>query len=147
MMEADLLLSMYNEQVAQARQHENLRAAATNLTFVAGSVLVSLLFKDGQPVVSSEAAAATLIGIGLFGALFSLKHYERNRFHVAIARRYRKKLEELIPAADISKLRQCGRHDNETKYPVLSKLSLNWLWTSSSLAFVVVGISYLLWSG
>ncbi|MDK1377242.1 MULTISPECIES: hypothetical protein [unclassified Sinorhizobium] len=142
----DLLLSMYEEQAAQARQHEELRAKATNLTFIAGSVLISLLFKDGKPIVDQTALAGVLIGVGIFGVLLSLKHYERNRLHVAIARRYRQALEHELSTRDLSLMRELGQQDNERKYPWLSRLRLNWLWSSSCVVFIIVGVTHLMMS-
>jgi hypothetical protein len=138
-----LLLAMYQEQVTQARQHENLRATATNLTLVAGSILVSLVFKSGEPIVSRTAVASILIGVGLFGFLISFKHYERNRYHVAIATEYRRALERLPPPIDLGALRGEGERANSKKHPYLSRLRLHWLWSSMSLVFVIVGIAYL----
>ncbi len=134
----DLLLSMYNEQVAQARQHETMRGTATSLTFAIGSAIVSLI--AASKTSETEPLAILLIFIGTFGCLISLKHYERNRMHTKIAHAYRDSLEKALPESNLSALRAIARQRNELAHPLLSKVPLNWLWASSSLLFCAAGL-------
>jgi hypothetical protein len=46
-----------------------------------------------------------LVGLGMIGRRLSLKHYERNRFHVYLARRYREALESLFPLSGYASIR------------------------------------------
>lgn len=138
----DVLLAMHAEERAQARQHESLRATATNMTFIFGALLTSLLFKDGPPLVNGNVLAALLIGVGLFGFLFASKHYERNQFHISIVRQYRRHLEHLVPESKLSMLGDEGRATHNKRFFLLSKLRLHWLWSGISLVFVAIGVVY-----
>jgi len=139
----DVLLAMYTEQTTQARQHEDMRATAANLIFGAGALVAGWLFKDADQSHGQDAFAIGLIFIGLFGALISAKHYERNRYHVAIARSYRRALEELLPESKITALRDAGACDHTKKHPLLSAIRLNWMWNAVSLLYVFAGVWYL----
>jgi hypothetical protein len=106
------LQAMYKEQCDQARQHESMRQQSTTLVLTisvalatfggaALSATVTPLYGAGVPWV---VALYTLLGwviwrLAKLGEALSLKHYERNKLHVARARQYRRWLTELFPSS------------------------------------------------
>jgi hypothetical protein len=77
------LWRFYDEHAAQARQHETLRAAVTTLLAGFAATIVGTVTSDGFQR-DDVLAGALVMAIGFVGALLSLKHYERNRFHMKV---------------------------------------------------------------
>ncbi len=135
--EADLLLAFYNEQTTQARHHEEQRATMTNVVLaVAGAATGLTSFKDAD--VLHLPLALFLVGVGCYGAIFSAKHYERNRYHSELARQYRRTLERVMPGAKID--RDEVRKEHAKKFPRLTSWRLNWFWVAIPLLAVALGI-------
>jgi len=85
------LWRFYDEHATQARQHESLRATVTSILTGFAAVLVGFASTGGLQR-SDVPAGVLVISIGLLGALLSLKHYERNRFHVKVLGEVRKEI-------------------------------------------------------
>jgi hypothetical protein len=84
----------YGEHAAQARQHETLRAAITTLLAGFAATIVGTVADDGfqdRDILSGLLVMA----LGVVGALLSLKHYERNRFHTKVLDATRTEIERL----------------------------------------------------
>lgn len=77
------LWRFYDEHAAQARQHETLRAAVTTLLAGFAATIVGTVTGDGFQR-DDLLPGALVMAIGFVGALLSLKHYERNRFHTKV---------------------------------------------------------------
>ena len=88
------LWRFYDEHAAQARQHENLRATVTSILTAFAAALVGFASSGGLHR-SDAPAGALVIVLGVLGALLSLKHYERNRFHVRVMGAVRKEVTRL----------------------------------------------------
>src|SRR5947207_9233174 len=88
------LWRFYDEHAAQARQHETLRATVTSILAGFAAALVGFAGVGGLDA-SDAPAGALVIAIGLLGALLSLKHYERNRFHTRVLRKVRDEITKL----------------------------------------------------
>src|SRR4026207_1895475 len=100
---SDFLWGMYQEHTTQGRHHESQRASLTNYIIVVAGGLVA--FIANRDVTKVKWPIATfLIIIGLFGAFFTAKQYERFRFHMVAAGKYREELERLV-GDDVSNLR------------------------------------------
>ena len=87
-----VLLEYYKEHAAQARQHENQRERMTVIILTIAGVLIALITKGGM-VESKLLAPTTLILIGAFGFVFSIKHYERSKLHHKIMGGIRKEID------------------------------------------------------
>jgi hypothetical protein len=144
------LWRFYDEHAAQARQHETLRATVTSILTGFAAALVGFAGIGGlEP--SDVPAGVFVVLIGVLGALLSLKHYERNRFHVQVLAAVRREIDRLRPtpervAASTGDLRKVatGEHKAEfsqkVKYgSLLVQLSLFQLWVALHLAIAAVG--------
>lgn len=76
-----ILIHVYQEHATQARQHERHRERLTIL-FVAIAAVIFLASNN----IKHPLPSSLLIVVGIFGAVFCRKHYERNRFHSAMMR-------------------------------------------------------------
>jgi hypothetical protein len=91
---SDMLLALYNEHVEMARQHETQRSTLTSIILTISGVLIGFAasFKLGEPLI----IPIILIFLGVFGAFFCRKHYERNRYHTSIAAELRHRIDPSI---------------------------------------------------
>jgi hypothetical protein len=80
-----------------------------------------------------------LIVLGLYGAVVSQKLYERHRFHYGRARYYRRKLNELLPNAEIRKSMDDAEEEHK-KFKWLYRVSLNRLWVLLHIAIAGAGL-------
>jgi hypothetical protein len=98
---------------------------------------------------SDVPAGLLVIAIGLLGALLSLKHYERNRFHTQVLRAVRKEIgdlrgEEGRPVTSI--LRETAEEKHGDDFPKkvkagssIVRIGLWQLWVALDLMVAVVG--------
>jgi|GEM_PF-1253674 len=162
---AEVLIKMYDEHASQARQHEDQREKMTNFILIVTGVLVS--FVTGAKFASyTLPASGLLIALGIFGALFSLKHYERFRFHASVMGAYRHEIDNEVrfssaagsTARTLIKIRKCAERNHVAQYPktigglgrwwspgswlryFLGASSLHWFWAGIPLLAAVIGI-------
>lgn len=103
----DLLWGMYQENTTHGRHHETQRSTVTNAIIVLAGALIALVTFDKALNPADIPATVFLIGLGVFGAVFSAQHYAKYSRHMARARQYRNALDTLLPnledAADLAK--------------------------------------------
>ncbi len=142
--ERDVLWGMYQEHCTQGRHHEDQRATVTNLVIALAVAMIGLLsYKDLSRTMWPLAVMVLLLG--LFGALFSLKHYERFRFHMKCAGEYRDALEVLLPASKLAEHRMNAKTEHGTKYGAVAAIHLFIFWMLLNLAITTLG-TVLLWA-
>ena len=140
----DILLVMYKEHADQARQHENQRERMTAVVFTLASAILGLMaIKESSSNVQPWFCVGLII-LGLYGAVFSRKHYERNRMHTCILEAYRDELERHFPEAPLMKIRSEAKAKHNQTYWLFSRLPLNFFWLLLPLTVSLVG-AYLLW--
>lgn len=141
--ETDFLWGMYQEHTTQGRHHETQRANVTNFIIVV--VGGSLAFIANKGVNRDQwVIAAFIVLIGLFGALFSAKQYERFRFHMVAAGTYRRALEALLKN-NPGVLRRAAEKEHESSFvPFFVKLRLYYFWIALHLLIALLGIVLLI---
>jgi hypothetical protein len=81
-----------------------------------------------------------VISLGVFGAVFSAKQYERFGLHMNRARGYRLELEKrLQPAVPIIDIKRIADQASASKHPFLFKRSLHGFWIVMNLLVAVLG--------
>jgi hypothetical protein len=135
--EVELLLKIYEDQAAQCRHHESQRTSAVNLILAIGAALLGLSgLSDLSPAF---IPAAIFLGIlGIFGALFARKHYERFRYHTMLAGKYWEKIEQLQPGTTVDL--EAAYEEHQQRFPLVGALSLNWFWTALPLLVTLIAV-------
>jgi hypothetical protein len=141
----EVLLALYNENAAQARQHELYRQAITGVVGGIAGGIVGVSIKEAHTVLDSPllpAAGAFLALVGAFGLIATMKHYERNRLHIERMREVRVHLQALpgMPPGILANINTRANGANDANYPLLSKVRLNWIWNTFHLLVVVTGV-------
>jgi len=137
------LWQFYDEQAAQARQHEDLRATVTSTLAAISAAVVALAGIGGLSRADIPAGLVVLLLSGC-GIALSLKHYERNRLHAAIMGETRGEIDRVLFVGSSVKTTQALRSDaedrNERGHPTLSKWRLNLLWLGLPIGIGLIGI-------
>jgi len=142
----EILWRMYQEHLTQGRHHETQRSTMTNLfvSICAASLGLFALGKD--PMWVHLFLSLFLIALGIFGAVFSAKHYERFWMHIERARGYRDALERCIPETGLKSIKEAADKRAKEKYPKLYSLRLFWFWIFIHVLIVLIGLVLSIWS-
>ncbi|GLV58030.1 hypothetical protein KDH_48640 [Dictyobacter sp. S3.2.2.5] len=137
----DILISVAEQEFAQAKQSEDQRANITGLVIVVASAIQGGLTQTGL-TKSALPLTLMLIAIGAFGMLASIKLYERFRRHVRLKFKIRQRLEELYPDTRLQALLDLTRQEQQKDFPFLRgvRLYLIWVWLHGFI--VILGIIY-----
>jgi hypothetical protein len=135
----DAVLAYWREHREQLRQSENQRAVLTNYVLVIaaaiGGLIVQQHFSHRTLLLS-----ALIVVIGLYGALAVAKYHERADYHLSQARALTRVLLDAGALTDSGAVLEEFRQDHYRKYPRLSRLRLNWLWTGLHLGVAAYGV-------
>jgi hypothetical protein len=138
--EAEVMWRLYAENTAHGRHHETMRASVTSLVLViAGAVLTVIGFSKAI-YFEHWPLTAFLILVGLFGALFVVKHYERYCSHMQRARQYRDKLESLIPGSNILQLKAAADAAHKAEFRRLADWKLSKFWVALHWLVAAFGV-------
>jgi hypothetical protein len=81
-----------------------------------------------------------VVVLGIYGAVFSRKHYERNRFHTTIMAGFRDALEASLTGAPLRSIRDAAEKKHNARFPWLSGWRLHLFWDGLSVAVAVAGL-------
>jgi lysylphosphatidylglycerol synthetase-like protein (DUF2156 family) len=136
------------EEREQARQSENQRATLTNIILVIVGAGLAFVADTGVSA-STLAFSLPMIAIGAYGAVTTMKYFERWLRHWTRARGYRDQLLELYPEIG-EKLhvyrdprdRTPDAYEKELdrRYPRLRRTQLYVLWTVFHVAVALAGV-------
>ena len=146
---ADVLLHLYSEERAEARQSEDQRATLTNLILVvvaAGLAFVTSRQGDNEAALIVSLA---ILALGIYGAVATAKYFERWLRHWRRSYAFQVQLFELYPEIDASlasfhyaplRLRTDPyEQEIERRFPRLSKVKLYRLWIAFHCAVAIAG--------
>ena len=136
----DILMMQLDKQWSQAKQSEDQRAATTRYIVLLYVAVQGFIVKRGFDH-DSLFLAVVIILLGVFGAVFAAKYYERFRLSTCRVGRLMERLEELHPKAILSQLEQTADERHRGRYPVLHRIRLNILWRFLHLCIVLLGIT------
>lgn len=138
----DALISIMERNFVQAQHHEQQRATLTGIIVIIASAIQGGLTQTGFNK-NSLPLTITLIFLGVFGAVATLKLYERFKHHDSRSDNLLIRLDELLPEAQIMKRLDSAYNKHTSKYPRLSKsIRLHKLWVTLHILIAVLGIVY-----
>jgi hypothetical protein len=137
---SDLLWGMYQENTTQARHHEGQRQQVTSIAISLAGAILTVVGLDKSVTLADLPLGLFLVALGLWGALFSAKQYERTKLHTERARRYRDALDETVPDASLREIKKSADKEHERDWPRLHEMRLFWFWVSIHLVVSVIGL-------
>ena len=136
----EILWNYYQEEMKQAINHESSRASITNMILIIAGVIISIVTYDDSIELNDIPHTVFLIIIGLFGIIFNIKYYERYSFHYSRSKGYRILLEEKFSNIDFNSSREKSNTENLSRFKIISKVRLNWLWLILNSMISVFGL-------
>jgi hypothetical protein len=145
----DVLLQLFAEERAQARQSEDQRATLTNIILIVVGASLAFVSQRGldQPAL---IVSIPIIAIGIFGALTNGKYFERWLRHWRRAYAYEAQLFELHPEIQAKRGRysSCGQSNKkdayesevDARFPRLSRMKLWRMWINFHWGVALLGI-------
>jgi len=140
----ELLVMMYQENVTQCRHHETQRATVTSSIVAIDTIIIALITFDRTLTSSDIPLTLFLILLGIFGATFTLKHYERYRMHLQRSRQYRRKLDELFANNNLEELKDKADEIHFAKHKDKTNFRHHYWWTGLHLAVTIIGITLII---
>jgi hypothetical protein len=135
----EFLWRMFDEHMTQSRQQESLRSSVTTMLITLSAVVVGFITFDKELSRSDLPASFLLSALGVFGALFAAKHYERFMFHIARARAYRDEIERLFADTDWTALREQADAKHRAEFPRLVDMRQHRFWVIFHCLIAFVG--------
>jgi hypothetical protein len=166
MKDIDVLVELYKEQRQLSLHHEGQRNAVTGIILTIASGLIAVIGFDKELTKLDLPVAFLVVFAGGFGAILSLKHYERFRFHRHRSRMLRKAIDaalrysekendshdlrkeirtslDLGPESSSDLLKAVVDKANRSygeKDAMLSRWELNKLWAAISVLVSLIGV-------
>jgi ABC-type multidrug transport system fused ATPase/permease subunit len=128
----DILWKMYEENITKGRHHETERATVTNLVIAVAAAVLALVTYDKAITLIDLPLTIFLIFLGVFGAAFSSKYYERYQLHMKRARVYRNALDKVLSSQAgnskrfLKELKKAADEEHEKSFQPTSKGKTNW---------------------
>lgn len=139
---AEVLLAAYKGQADESRQHEDQRERMTALVAAAGAAVLG--FVASRPhAVNRPVVGVALVALGLYGALFSLKHHERSRRHSAVQDGIGDRLAALFPQAELGRIRAEAKARHRSRYRLMAVIPVAALWVGLPLLVSLMGVALL----
>lgn len=143
MNKCDVLLKFAQVEIDYAKHHETQRERMTSLILVITGFGVASVGWDKQANSSDLPVGVLLIVLGIFGIIFSLKHYAHYKLHYARYRSYRRAIDEEFEPPFLLQLKDRGDEysKREMRYPFTERIPLHQLWAFLPALSAFVGIS------
>ena len=136
----DILWKMYAEHCTQGRHHETQRSTVIGIVLAVSAAIIGVITFDKQIAGRGDWPLSLLvIALGIFGAGFCMKHYERFSLHMQRARYHRDALDALLPGMPLRRLKSEADERHSTEFPVVQKWRLHRWWVVLNLFVVTLG--------
>ena len=141
----DVLLSLMEEHYRQIRHYDTQRSTVSNLLVIIAAAVLAFVTYDKALTHSDLPLTILLFVVGLFGASFCMKYFERATLHANRFRKYQEKLDEVVfDSKLIQILRDETDQQHAKQFPKLTKGRLSWakvsrLWIIFHLLLALLG--------
>lgn len=136
----EALWKMYLEHCTHVRHHEAQRSTVAGALIAIAAALIGLATFDRALTPTDIPLTAFLCVLGLFGAVFSAKQWERASMHTERARAYRNKADNLLGGTVIFDLKQKADKAHNEEFPKLHTLRLHKFWIGLHLLVALLAV-------
>ncbi len=137
--EREIILNEIDRQWGQAKQSEDQRATLTNIIVVVAAASQGYVAEKNF-ATDTVVIASFLIMIGIFGLFATAKYYERFRHSMCRVGRLRERLDTMYPTLELERTKDRADLEHARRYPKLSNLRLNHLWSLMMVGIAALGI-------
>ena len=138
--ERDVLLALFKHYADVGVHHQGQASSTTNIVLTLAGVLIGLITFDQRIADTDHLAAYALMGVGLFGLVWSAKHHERYDYFTSKAEAYRDKLAALVPQLELLALETMTEAKSARRARLLYRLRVRHVWMTLHLFVMGVGL-------
>lgn len=124
------------------RHIENQRATVSNLIIIVASAITGFIVQKSL-IIDIFALTVFLVVLGIFGAIWSLKLYERHQFCQTRLNHIYKRIDKLTNIR-IQELREISDTEHRKKFRKMAKLRLHYLWRGLHIWILLIGCIFTL---
>ena len=135
----EALWKLYLEHCTHVRHHETQRSMVAASILAIAAALIGLVTFDRAIRITDLPMTILLVFLGLFGALFSAKQYERASMHTERARHYRDAVDATLDGRPLKRLKQEADAEHRKDFKHLEKLRLNKFWVALYILLAAIG--------
>lgn len=135
----EALWKLYLEHCTHVRHHETQRSMVAASILAIATALLGLVTFDKAVRITDLPLTILLVFLGLFGALFSAKQYERASMHTERARHYRDAVDATLDGCPLKRLKQEADAEHRKNFKRLEKLRLNKFWVTLYILLAAIG--------
>jgi Ca2+/Na+ antiporter len=140
----DVLGKIFQEHCTRSRHHQIQRSKVIGTIVAVSAAIIGIITFDKTIAAPADLPLAfLLIVLGVFGAGFAMKHYERFNFHMERARSHRDALDALLPGQSLQRLNREADSAHEKKFPRMHKWRLYYWWLTLNLIVALIGATLL----
>jgi len=137
----EALLRLIENGAHMARHVEEQRATMTNFLITISGLLVAVVAQQ-RFAPSTLVISLLIVALGLFGISASLKYAQHFHYHYSLSKFYQHRLHQLVPEANILKVKSQAIERNMQNYPFLRKrLSIVYMWLFLHGSICIIGIA------
>lgn len=140
------LLAFNSEQYARLQHYETQRSTVSNLLVIIAAAILAFVTFDRALTIADLPLTTLLLFMGLFGAAFCAKYYERSAQQSDRIKATRLKLDELLfDSALLDRLRDQADAEHALEFPGFHKGRFSWwkiyrLWITFHLFIALLGL-------
>lgn len=135
----DACWKLYAEHCTHARHHETQRSIVAGTFLTIATAIIGLVTFDKVLGLADLPLTLLLVAVGLFGAVFSAKQYERASLHELRARFFREAIDATFAGSPLKTIKRNSDERHAVKFSRLEKLRLNKFWIGLYLLIVIIG--------
>lgn len=138
--DVDALVALYTNHADWSRHQESQRAAVNGAIVAIGALVLGIITYDQKLYPSDIYASLFLVMLGLYGAFFGLKNYERFLFHNRRVDAYKIAIDGLTNQANIYKIEASADSNASRLEKTFGSVRLHFLWVIFQLAISFIGM-------
>jgi hypothetical protein len=124
----DVLLEFLHEHYSQLRHYELQRSTVSNLLVIIAAAILAFVTFDKALTIADLPLTVLLFVIGLFGAAFCLKYYERSARYYDRIKATRDMLDQVVFGGSVlGDLRNEANAQHDKEFPVFHGGKLSWV--------------------
>lgn len=134
------LWTMFLENRNHIRHYESQRSTVAGALVAIAAALIGLVTFDKGITLSDVPAASFLVVLGLFGAVFSAKQWERATRQAQQARHWRNKIDDLLGGTTLlADVEREADSVHKKQFPRLERLKVHTFWIALYLMIAAIG--------
>lgn len=134
------LFLFYSENKLSVRHHETERSTVASAFIAISAALIGLITFDEQITASDIPTTLFLTLLGIYGAIFSAKQWERSALHNRRASLFRQCISEQLSDNLVLSIREQADREHKKEFKLLLNVKLHTFWITLYCIIAFLGV-------